>query len=89
MKTEIKKLKTNLHLVGDKVYSYETHVANIDKGQLIELGKFSKTTTNHIKYVAEVFGLSIVRSTEKPDFVKHEFGVNISKEHLAFTNGLV
>jgi hypothetical protein len=34
----IKKIKQNLHLIGDKVYSYETHVATIQETALWSMG---------------------------------------------------
>lgn len=46
--------KQNLRVVGDKVYSYNTHVADIkhDAEQVIVLGYWSMTTSKHIHYVA-------------------------------------
>ena len=71
------KIANNLHLDGSKVYSYETHVATISGSQLIENGKYSNTTTKHIQKVAKLYGLTIVKSTERPDFNKLDFGVKV------------
>ena len=51
--------KKNLKVEGDKVYSYDTHVATIDKpaGHLIVHGVWSATTSKHVNYVAREYGL--------------------------------
>jgi hypothetical protein len=51
--------KNNLKVEGDKVYSYDTHVATIDKpaGHLIVHGWWSVTTSKHVNYVAREYGL--------------------------------
>lgn len=51
--------KKNLKVEGDKVYSYDTHVATIDQeaGQLIIHGWWSVTTSRHVNYVAQEHGL--------------------------------
>ena len=51
--------KKNLKVEGDKVYSYDTHVATIDQEaeQLIVHGWWSATTSRHINYVAQEYGL--------------------------------
>ncbi len=47
------KYKQNLNVIGNKVYSYNTHVATINGTQLIQLGLWSVTTQKHINYVAQ------------------------------------
>ena len=51
--------KKNLKVEDDKVYSYDTHVATIDEeaGQLIVHGVWSTTTSKHVNYVAQEYGL--------------------------------
>lgn len=61
------KYKKNLHIEGDKVLSYTTHVATIKGGQLIVHGYWSVTTSKHINHVAEVRGLTIVKGEKEPD----------------------
>ena len=66
----IQKLNNNLFIVGDKVISYDTHVATIqNKDLVIEDWKIvlngktitnSKTTTKHINSVARKLNLNIV-----------------------------
>jgi hypothetical protein len=57
--------KQNLRIVGNDVYSYDTHVAEIDGNKLYKLKwrvrgmSSSATTTKHINYVAREFGLTI------------------------------
>lgn len=72
--TTLKKIKNNLYLQGDQVISYETVVATISEGKLIEHGKYSNTTSKHIKHIADLFGLTIVPSTERPSFNKLPVG---------------
>jgi hypothetical protein len=61
----MKKIGHNIFLEGNKVYSFLTHVATIEGDKLIEHGKYSKTTTNHVKKVAGMYSLQLVPSTEK------------------------
>ncbi len=51
--------KKNLKVEDDKVYSYDTHVATIDQEveQLIVHGVWSTTTSKHVNYVAQEYGL--------------------------------
>ena len=65
MKT-FNRYKKNLKAVGDKIYSYDTHVADIDfKAMTIyvlpEYKKFSSTTSKHINYVGQQFGFKVIR----------------------------
>jgi hypothetical protein len=50
----------NLHVNGNKVYSYNTLVAEIHGTELWELGKWSVTTSKHVNYVAKYYGLTKV-----------------------------
>jgi len=53
--------KQNLRVIGDKVYSYSTHVATIDGGDLKQLGYWSMTTQKHINYVSKEFNLNLIK----------------------------
>ena len=55
------KYKQNLKVEGDKVFSYNTHVATIDGTLLIQLGWWSVTTQKHINYVANEFSLGLIK----------------------------
>ena len=55
------KYKQNLRLDGNKVYSYNTHVASIEGTQLIQLGWWSVTTQKHINYVANELNLTLIK----------------------------
>lgn len=55
------KYKKNLRIKGDKVYSYNTHVATIDGTSLIQLGYWSMTTQKHINYVASQLDLQLIK----------------------------
>ena len=61
MSDELKRYKKNLKIEGDKVISYVTHVATIDREnkRLVQHGWWSQTTTKHIKYVAQELELEI------------------------------
>ena len=71
------KLKNNLFRDGNDIISYETVVARIEGTDLIELGKFTKTTAKHIYYVAELYNLNLIRADKKnrPDFYEFCYGV--------------
>jgi len=58
--------KQNLKMVGNDIYSYDTHVAEIigNKIHLIKwhvpgVGSYSRTTAKHINYVANELNLEI------------------------------
>lgn len=53
------KYKQNLRVLGDKVFSYNTHVATIENDFLYQLGYWSMTTQKHINYVASFYGLTL------------------------------
>lgn len=50
----MKRYKQNLVVIDSKVYSYNTHVADInhEKNEVISYRFYSQTTTKHINYVA-------------------------------------
>ena len=58
--------KVNLRQIGNDIYSYDTHVAEIKDGKLYKLKwnvygmTSSPTTTKHINYVAQELNLEIV-----------------------------
>ena len=58
--------KVNLRQIGNDIYSYDTHVAEIIDGKLYKLKwrvngmSSSPTTTKHINYVARELNLEIV-----------------------------
>ena len=56
------KYKENLILVDDKVISYTTHVATVNRNELIQWQSWSQTTQKHINYVAKELGLELIRS---------------------------
>ena len=53
--------RQNLRVLGDKVYSYDTHVATIEGNTLKQLGWWSVTTQKHINYVSREMGLELVK----------------------------
>jgi hypothetical protein len=58
--------KVNLRQIGNDIYSYDTHVAEIKDGKLYKLKwnvrgmTSSPTTSKHINYVANELNLEIV-----------------------------
>jgi hypothetical protein len=61
------KISNNLHVVGTKVISYETYVADIKLGskgldrrvRVIADGKFSRTTTKQLSQLADLLGARV------------------------------
>jgi len=69
MKT-LPKYKQNLKILDNKVWSYSTVVAIIDKNDLIQqrnikdkLGRWSQTTQKHINYVADYLDLILTNES--------------------------
>ena len=71
------KITENLHVVGDRVISYDTNVAVIKDNTLVELGKWSRTTSKHICRVASLFRLRVIPAKDKkwPSYGWLEYGV--------------
>jgi hypothetical protein len=58
------KYKQNLKVIGDKLYSYNTHVATIQYPNLIVPKWYSKTTSKHVNYIAQEYNLNVVKEYE-------------------------
>ena len=58
---KLARYKQNLSIIGDKVISYDTHVATITEGKLFQLGCWSQTTQKHINYVAQELDLTLIK----------------------------
>jgi len=65
----------NLFLFGNDVISYTTHVASITPKGIEANGKYSRTTTKHIAYIAGLLGLPMIDSKEAQRFGRYEYGV--------------
>jgi hypothetical protein len=51
----------NYFFDGEKLWSYKTHVATFDVGRgLVEHGKWSATTSRHVRKVAKELGLTLI-----------------------------
>jgi len=72
------KLGNNIFLQGNKVISYETHVADIKEGYIEARGKYSRTTGKQISKVASTLKLNLHKSDKKEDFYRHEYGAKFS-----------
>lgn len=72
----------NLFLMGNRVISYETHVATVEfysaelgrRPVLTTNGKYSRTTSKHIQRVRQLLDASFVDLTVKRSFYQFEFG---------------
>ena len=64
------KYKQNLRVEGDRVYSYNTHVATISGGKLLIHGYWSVTTSKHVNYVAREYGLERVKAPREKETEK-------------------
>ncbi len=59
---KLNRYKQNLRILGNQVWSYTTHVATIDRNNLLQLGYWSMTTQKHINYVAKEYNLNLVKN---------------------------
>tara|TARA_R100001463_G_scaffold28665_1_gene65620 strand:- start:426 stop:608 length:183 start_codon:yes stop_codon:yes gene_type:complete len=55
------KYKQNLSKRGNEIWSYTTHVATIEGGNLRQLGYWSVTTQKHINYAAKQLNLNLIK----------------------------
>jgi|SaaInlV_120m_DNA_3_1039746.scaffolds.fasta_scaffold05178_5 hypothetical protein len=58
-KEYFKRYTANCISIGTRVYSYETHVADISDNSVTELGWWSQTTSKHVRRVANELGLTL------------------------------
>ncbi len=72
------KIKDNLHLEGNEIISYETRVATITKDGIISNGSYSSTTGKHIRYVAGILGLNVIKSKTRQPFYEFQLGIKIN-----------
>jgi hypothetical protein len=77
------KVTDNLYVEDNHVISYETVVGRIEGDTLVELGKFSRTTSKHITKVATLMNKRVIPADKKvkPDFYKFELGVRTSYDN--------
>lgn len=69
-------LSPNLFLDGNKVFSYNTHVAEIKENRLEVFGKYSRTTSKHIYHVSRIFDLPVeINKNKQKDFYKLPMGM--------------
>jgi hypothetical protein len=77
------KVTDNLYVEDNHVISYETVVGRIEGDTLVELGKFSRTTSKHITKVAILMNKRVIPADKKvkTDFYKFEMGVKTSYDN--------
>jgi hypothetical protein len=68
---KMKRYKTNLKVLGNRVYSYDTHVATIDNKNLYQLDWWSVTTQKHINYVAKELNLYLMPIPKEKNEQRH------------------
>ena len=68
------KIGNNLFLQGNKVISYETHVADIEGESVQARGKYSSTTSKQMHRLASLLRLKLHVPNKKQDFYRHEYG---------------
>jgi hypothetical protein len=74
----MKRIGHNIFRDGDKIFSFLTHVATIEGDKLIEHGKYSRTTTKHVRKVAQMYGLQLVSNDQHvTDFHVLPMGVRL------------
>ena len=58
---KFEKYQNNLCRIGNKIWSYTTHVATVQDDKLIQLGSWSRATQAHINYVASELELTLIK----------------------------
>ena len=72
------RVKQNLHVEGDSIISYETEVARIHPDGIEVFGKYSRTTSKHITFLAGMLELPIKsQPTSRPYFRELMYGTNV------------
>jgi len=79
------KIRENLYLEdGRVIVSYDTVVAEIVNNEIVEYGRFSRTTTKHINHIACLLGVKVQQSNLKNNnFFKYEPGVKVKADSLS------
>jgi hypothetical protein len=73
------KVKSNLHMIDDRVLSYDTEVAKIVGKEIMVYGKYSRTTSKHLRYLADETGFRLNQLTAKQQvYWQFAYGTNIS-----------
>ena len=71
----ILRLKDNLHIIGNRIYSYETEVATIGENTITAYATFSRTTGKHVKTVSYLLNRPIIHSSrKKANYSKLQYG---------------
>ena len=65
----MEKYLKNLKVEDNRILSYNTHVASIIDGYVVEHGYWSKTTRKHINYVAALYNLQVYHVKIDPKYM--------------------
>lgn len=73
------KVKSNLHMIDNQVWSYDTEVAKIVGKEIMVYGKYSRTTSKHLRYLADETGFRLNQLNSKQQvYWQFAYGANIS-----------
>ena len=85
MKTA-EKIENNLFIIRENgnafIQSYATIVAEIKFDNIIVNGKYSKSTTSHIKTISTKYNLPILMNDAKMNYYKFGYGVKCTPNCL-------
>lgn len=75
MKTDIiLRINDNLHIVGNRVISYDTEVALIKEDAIYAYGRYSRTTGKQLSRVSTAIGKPLIVPNHKAEFDRYEMG---------------
>jgi hypothetical protein len=73
------KVKSNLHVIDNQVWSYDTEVAKIVGNEIMVYGKYSRTTSKHLRHLEDATGFRLNQLTAKQQvYWQYAYGANIS-----------
>ena len=74
METITLRINDNLHIVGNRVISYDTEVALIKEDAIYAYGRYSRTTGKQLGKLAILIGRKVIVPNNRAEFDKYEQG---------------
>lgn len=68
------RINDNLHIVGNRVISYETEVALIKEDSIHAYGRYSRTTGKQLGNLSRLVGRKLIVPNSRAEFDKYEQG---------------
>lgn len=68
------RINDNLHIVGNRVISYETEVALIKEDAIYAYGRYSRTTGKQLGNLSRLVGRNLIVPNSRAEFDKYEQG---------------